>query len=352
MEEAQKIIDLVRQAYAFPEGKTRTAMLEQAVTAADQLQDLDLQFRVRIDFIEAAARSDDMPKMMTAVAWCQGVYDQEPDRFDVELMLGALATAINCAASIYQLTREQCEEMQLDYRRRLVAEGFDLRTYHQKRSYNALWMGDHRLAKEHFHRMVQMSWEDNAWDRLFRADYHQQMGDIDRALEEAKPILGANDDAEGAYHWAASFLLIPMAQRRQKWRAARCQRRAYEMLKDNPDHIELIGHHLLYFAHVRNWKAGAAMLERHMPWALDAFAHRELFEFYVGAWRFCRDAAEAKRDMQISLSKEFPQEEVGANGRLGDLASWMQQRAESLAEKFNQRNGNQHFTNIIAARIG
>ena len=345
--ESHKIVALLNHAYSFPEGRSRTALMEEAVRGADLLNDLDWQFNTRIEFIHAAARSDDMPKMMAAVGWCQGVFDQHPDRFDADAMIGAISSAVNCVGSIYQLTREQCDEMFADYKRRLQQLGYNLHSYHQKRAYTALWMGDRDIAREHFQRMLRCEVEHGPWERLFCSDYYLQTGQTKEAMQEVAPILKARDDADGTYHWAASFQLVPLALSGKKWKASRCQKRAYQLLKSNPDHIELVGHHLLYLAVVRKYAHGAQMLQDHLQWALEAFPHRELFEFYVGAWRLCRDAETRHKRLPLQLPREFP---VDKASECADLTQWLHQQAVDLAGRFDDRNGNQHFHQVLQQR--
>lgn len=344
-----EVLDLIDRAYGLPAGRAQAGLLEEAVRGADLIGDLELQFNVRLEFINAAFWADEPEKLFAAVAWCLGVSDSHPQRFDLHQLLNCYEQAMACVSSMPQIPRSQIDEMFADLRRRYESLGYDMVEYYRQRCFAALWMGDLDVAREFFPRMLSAARpgnHDDYWMRLFRVDYYLQTGQRTRALEEAEPTLSASHTSRDTFPWVASFALPALVLEGRREDAARCQRRCYRDIRDNPKFIELIAHHLRYFALIGDHSGGISLLERHLIWGLESFPHREQFEFYLGAWRLCRDVA-AERDTAIHIPDAFPLPEFDKQIAASQLAAWLENATRQLARQFDQRNGNQHFDSLI-----
>lgn len=344
---------LMDEAADLPDGLARTALVEEAVRTADQAQDLDLQFDLRLHLAQTAFNSGQLEKTIVAVAWCFGVQDQHPERFEYDELLDVCTFAMNSLSSLPKFPREQIEEVMDNIEQRYCEAGLSLRAVHRARCFNAMWMGDWTLADQSFQKMktspIDFTWEGDSWSRLFECDYRIQRGDLAKAHDLAKPILKASHDSHGSYVWLSSFMLVPLLKLDQAAEAERAQRRSGPLTVQNPYYAECVGHNILYLLAVDQVSEAVGLVQRCLKWASESPLLRESFELALAAWACVR---RLRREGEQQWPGPLPVVLDGCEDRrLEDLERWLESFVTASAERFDARNQNDHFAQMIQSRL-
>jgi hypothetical protein len=85
-------------------------------------------------------------------------------------------------------------------------------------------------------------------------------------------------------------------------------------------------------------------VERHLPAALVAVALDERFEFFL-AVRLWTDrlAQEGVAHIKVSLPTSLPTCDTDGMSDVARLGRWFTDEAQKIAQRFDARNGNDHF---------
>ena len=104
-------------------------LLKQAAKLADANSDLEWGYELRMKIIEECNGKFKDVEALLSFAWILEAYDAEPSKFDAVELLWKYKWMIDSAARCHFVSIEQLEKMLEDYRKRLIAANFGLRSY-------------------------------------------------------------------------------------------------------------------------------------------------------------------------------------------------------------------------------
>lgn len=349
----EQIQSLFDRASELEDGPIQSGLFGEAVRLADSIQDEWLQFITRISYVSAAFHAGEADRMMVALSWCVAAVDRDPEKFPADALINGLEEAAAYVASFPNISREQIGQLMDQLEQKTRESGLGLRSLYRGRCFNALWLGDHDLARELYSTMQQhpgSAWQGDAL-RLFQTDFHIQLGEPKQAYEAVLPML-TGSDTNGFYIWGASFALGPLIDLKKWDEAAEIHRRAYPQIQRNPKYVELVGHHLRYLAAVGDLPRGISLFEKHIHWAVEASSVRSGFEFMLAAWALMRRiVVEGTEELSIRLTDECPLAADGPPYSVPELINWLERRVRELEQQFNNRNGNRYFSQIVNYRL-
>ena len=343
---AQQRLD---DALSLGDGPQKIAVLEEAVRLADASGDLALRYTAREDLVQAAYFGGSPEKAIVAYSWCLAQFDRHPERFDEWRILWRYKWMVNVIIEFPQIPLTQIYEMLDDMARRFRAGGYSLRPVFQYRYRIARFLGERELAEEHYC-PTQAEQPDTASDcAACRIDeqvaYHVYIGRDLRALELAAPLFDRRLGCRTVPQRTYSRLLLPLLRLGRDAQALDFHQRGYQMVRDETGLLEYLSEHLVYLAVAGDAEAAARLFEKHYPLLEVNRNVFECFTFERAAWVFFGLLSDAGvGTMPLQMPDSFPPRSDDGDYETAQLRDWFGERVRETARRFDERNGNDHFT--------
>ncbi len=348
-----QVDELLYEAAGLEDGPSKIALLEEAVRVADTHGDGYRGYEVRQQLIHTATFGGYPEKALVAFTWCLAQCDREREgRLDYTMMWKYKWVA-NRLVNFPQIPREQMESVFEDMAKRYRKAGAAMRAVHKIRCTAAMDMGERATAVK-YHRAWQRSVRDMssdcpACDRNHHMIYLLFLGKDEAAVEEAGPILSGAQRCAEIPHCTYARLLLPLVRLDRVAEAMTYHREGIRLIARNRAFVWELGNHIAFLAVTDNLAAGAKLLERHLAWALETADMTNRFEFYLGARLLLARLREGKRPTIRLRLPAFPAHEESGTYEIAKLADWFDTETRTLAARFDDRNGNDWFSQRVAA---
>jgi hypothetical protein len=358
---SQEDVDaLLDQADAMRHGASQVAIGEQAVRLADLAGDDELGFRARKKLIQYTIFSGFPEKTLIAFAWCLGRCDAQPERFHLKEwlwsgpdLLWIYKWIIENAPHFPQISRAQLDQTIGDMQARYIEHGLSLRPVHLQRTRLAMTVADSvddaRACFQAFEAAPRDEYADcEACERNFEVEVLLYTGEIERAIQRAQPLL-RNELACGEVpHITLAVLTRPLFERGRRAEAAACRRAGFRICAGQTNFLREVAL-LLDYESATGGRQAVAMLERHLPLALDALDGVRRFWMFWAARNLMRRLLERGREaVAIRLPAGFEtatdeQERTSTRALMGQF----ERLARETAVSFDARNGNAQFATFL-----
>lgn len=350
---SDQIYDLQMEAWHLSEGDTQLRLYEEALRLAEQSRDLNLIFSAKIYVASAAGNAGYEEKTMAALAWCVAHFQKDEQRFlkHKKILLSLLKTFL-CSVSQYsQITRNQIEDLLGQFESLLSRFGYSMRTAHYVRIHFARKIGDRPLAIEAHDKYPQYprdSMSDDVDEELEAELWHACfLNDFDKAIESGENVLSAKRSSSYARHNAYTGILRPLAMQQRYEEADDYQTKGYRLIRKNRTFLERVGHHIAYLIHRGRTAAAIRMFERHLLWALETHDQASRYYFYTAAKHLFAAVPQKRPTRKLGLPPAFPLYEESNEYDVAKLIEWLEQQTSPLAVAFDERNGNDYFSQEI-----
>jgi hypothetical protein len=175
---------------------------------------LKVCFLARQELVEAAFWGGSPEKALVAYSWLLAQFDRHPGEFDEWRLLWRYKWMIGVVADFPQIPKAQIEEMLEDMERRFRRGGYGLRSVFQYRYRIARFMGERERALK-FYKRSQSERTDAVSDCRAcqideRVSYHVYTGDDERAHQLAQPLLDFRQFCRTVPERTFARLLLPM----------------------------------------------------------------------------------------------------------------------------------------------
>lgn len=356
-EQDRQFEELMRQAWQTPRGPARIMLLEEAARLADSHGRVDQGFAAREELIETGTFSGYPEKSLVAFSWCLAQYDRDPQHYSEHDLLWRYKWIGAALARFPQITRQQINDMLADMGRRYQQAGAGLRSVYKLHWRLAMEMGNREEAS-HYHRLWEQSPNDwltdcRACECNDLAEYQIFTGQDDQALTTVAPILRGSLRCAEIPHLTLGLVLQPLFRLGRLAEAMQHHHKGYRLTSDNREFLPQMADHLTFLVLTDNLAKGVKLLEKHLPWALEATALTRRFDFYLAA-RFLLERLQesGKESIKLRLPQTFPGYQESGKYDVAALAAWFDEQLKELAGRFDARNGNEWFSERIAARRG
>ncbi|MBB6098346.1 hypothetical protein HNR42_001771 [Deinobacterium chartae] len=349
-----EIDTLLERAEALPYGSEQVALVEEAVRLADLQGDLEEGFRTREALLEAATFGGYPEKTLTAMAWCLAQSDRDPERFPPENLLWEYKWVLRAALSFPQVPWSRLEATLADFERRAAACGVGQRVVLGKRFDLALHRGDLETARRLY---PQWSYAPRDWLSDCAACEAQdgvrlaiESGNAESAFSRAKRLLAGQLTCDSKPEATYASLLVPALRLGRPEQAEEFFERGYPLVRARRNMLDLCGEHLAYLALTHDYGRGAALLERHLPWALEATDLLDRFNFELGASLWL---GRLEREGVQKLNVHLPAEQLPGDldtSSVPALQGFLEGRLRDLAARFDARNGTGYFAQRLEER--
>jgi hypothetical protein len=343
-----QIDQLVAKSNELAHGEQRIRLLEEAVRLADESGPLELAFRTRIELLEAATFGGRHDIAREAFFWCLKRHDEDPVRFDQNDVLWKYKWVMGAVAETTEMSREQIESMFADMTMRFERAGSTLHAVHQIRREVLADMGDLTATAEATARLkaTKRDWLSDCRACVcdISAAHLASLGIDEPALAEAKPILIGRLKCTHVPHRTYARLLLPLVRLGRLSEAATFDREGLRLIGENPEFLFAASQHLIYAAISGNWEGGVSIAETFGPHALVTPSKLNRMHFHGALAIFLQMLVEdTPHGVGLRMPPRWPGLPDEAAIDHGTLMRWFEQDARTLAQRFDERNGNGYY---------
>ncbi len=323
------------------------AALARAAELADAANDVDLAFEVRSELVHATYYVPGSTELITTYSWLVAKCDEDPERFSLDLWFYKwVAHALPRIASV---TTSQITGVLDDLDRRFTAVGEAAAPALKLRMLTAVTCGNLEAAREHLDAWL-------AFDRRGRSGLNDcaacdhashvcvliAVGDDAGALEAARPLLDGSSSCTDEPELTLGRLLAPLRRLGDGGRADELRKEATRIARDDPKYLEPIAY--VIRDHVATDDLGGAfdLIATHRRWLDEPQDDLATLEFCAASRLAIKRAAAGGVDLPDALDA------TGRDTRsAADVAEELCHTAEELAQRFDARNGNSHYTDRL-----
>lgn len=185
--------ELLSEAYSMPDGQAKLLLLEEAARIADNLNDIDRGYDIRTDIIYQGVFSGYAMNAIVAFSWCLAQFDKDPERYSSYDLLWEYKWILGHVDDFPDIPLNKADEIFEDMRRRYLEYGASLRPYYSLKCRHMMKLGQKVEAEEFYTKWINASRDYlndcTACDLDNEIEYMIYIGDYEKALEMAKPIL-------------------------------------------------------------------------------------------------------------------------------------------------------------------
>ncbi|MEM7476122.1 MAG: hypothetical protein AAF483_14100 [Planctomycetota bacterium] len=344
--------DLLDKANAVWGQPEQIAVLEELVRVADSNKDVNVAYGARRRLIKCCNSQGVPAKSIVAFSWCLAQFDKNPELDDEWSLIWEYKVILEIIPVFAGVSREQIIGMQEDMADRLNRIGESERTAHYYRSWNFMRMGDYELAHEYqetYTKMPRTTVSDcTACERDRQVELLSRMKLDKQALQCANDIMIGNMTCGEVPEFTNAHIVKSQMRLGMIEEAVERQKVGYGGVRNAQKYLGTVGDLLLVPIRVGDLDAAMTQVLRHLPWAVDTAADELRFRFYAATALFFEALArESPGPKKMRIPNELGCWNEEERYSSSDLAGWFSQETQSLADQFNNRNGNQAYSNLI-----
>jgi tetratricopeptide (TPR) repeat protein len=350
--------ELMTRASYLDDGDEKIMTLEEAVRIADTGNDLKLQYNAREELVEAAFWGGEADKALVAYSWCLAQFDKNPEAFSEWMLLWRYKWIVNIIIDFPQIPREQIFGMLDEMERRYLQAGYGLRVVYYYRYRINKFFGYRDEALRHY-QYAQTLGRDllsdcPACEIDERVSYQIYCGANDLALRIAEPLVNGSKSCRSVPQRTFATLLIPLVRLGRWEEAYDYHQRGYQMITSKVSLLTYVSDHLLFAALYGDFEKVTQILERHFRWTIKNTNVHDRYLFYRAAWVSLELMLDSGRTtIKLRMPDSFPLYQYSQNHHyeVSRLKEMFESRARELAEKFDKRNGTDHFATELSGML-
>ncbi len=353
--DGQTLDELLFKADSMPDGQAKLLLLEEAARIADSLNDIEKGYDIRTEIIYQGIFSGYSMNAIIAFSWCLSQYDRNPERFSSYSLLWEYKWILGHVDEFPDICLGKIDEIFEDMRKRYLQQGASLRAYYSLKCKHMMKLGQ-KMEAEEFYR----KWTDTPRDYLSdckacdldsEIEYLIYSRNYQKALELVKPILSKQLKCHEVPHITYQKLLLPLLEIGKKEEAQEMHEKGYKLINKNKEYIVEMSNHLTYLAITNPIKA-LNVFEKHFHWAYETYSLYRKFQFYLASWMmFFKLKTLGYQDLKLRLQHEC---DIFNSYDLKDIdgvLNWFEKETRCMAGRFNDRNGNEYFNEIINEKL-
>ena len=350
-------LQLIEDSEDLPYGELRVSMVEEAVRIADVLRDDDFSFHCRIELLRVAGFSGKPELAFASLAWCIPRFEAEPStyyRYEHSL-LWYLKNALVGGAHFPQITRATMDQLFQQMEGLYDRAGYNVRTIHYAKYVQAVAMGDRETATATYecYRSLKRDLMSHCYacELDAEAEYFELMGDHEKAIEIAEPCLLGSQTCAEVPHRTIGTVLRSLALLGRIEEADEYQKKGYRLIRDNPKFIRFVALHMAYLIHRGDLNTALTLLERHLDPTLKQFDQSGRYLFSLAASHLLELLADQSPTRKLRLPKSFAEYRETGEYDLELLRAWFDNECQTLASRFDARNGNDFYGREIPQKL-
>lgn len=353
----EQVAELLRLAQGMSHGPEQVSVCERAVNLADGHHDVETGFVARRRLIQAATFSGMPDKSMVAFAWCLAQCDRDPERFSERRVLWQYKWVVMSLYGFPEIPRGKIEQATADIEDRYRRQGLSPRPIWRIRLINARGMGDTADAEHHLQQWLAAPRDEFTDCRACETSTHVGVlvdaGADEEALAVARPLLDGRLGCATQPQITLARVLMPLLRLGRIAEAVPRHVDGYRRIRAQPHYYTTtIAQHLVFLALTGNYGRALRVLEEHLGRSFADPTPIDRLHFYL-AGRLALELLDrdGQARIQMRLPSSFP-----AHRREGEydtlaLADWFATELSRLAQRFDARNGNGHYGQLLGRHL-
>lgn len=345
--EIQKIIYQVEDNQTLTP-KDKVQMLKQAVAIADNNDDVEWGYDVRMMLIRECYHLASDTDLVTNFSWILNAYEEHPDWFDESDFLWQYKWVVRTMYDNPDVSMEQIQAILEDFKTRLTRNGYSMRPYYDRLYNEALTLRQYDKAKEYLDLRNEAA--DDAMGNCpactldNELDYFMQTNQFDEAYNRAQPIL----DKQLTCGLVPARTLCTLTY--YAWKSGKedvaaelFEKADTEMeLLENDENLISEGGMLISYLAARNPEKAAHYIEKCLPWMIDAdgFSRYDFSAYMVETLK----QWSGTDPLKLELPMEFELYNEKGEYPLQQLKDYFYNTASELAGKFDERDNYHAYT--------
>ena len=328
----------------------RVEEIKRAIRIADLRGDEDAGMRGRLVFLSEAPRTRYADELITHFTWCHGKLEADPERFEswqwsvvdqFDLVLGVLVDFHNVSLAEIQAAIGQMEQSytRLELPQRRVAE---------ERFTLALRTGDIERADHFLQPWLDCekpeSPEAAAWERIARFELLALQERYDEALKlMERNLRHRNGLSSDLFVWSVSHAMRPLYLKGREAEAAKYQRQALPLLRNEPTDALGAGAHIAFLGKSEQLDEAVEVFEEFLQPGMEAPDPDAHFRIFAASAGLCRRLAQHATTWRLKLPDRHPLKNASGEYSCQELGDWFETSAREIGTLFDRRNGNDYF---------
>ncbi|ULH15769.1 hypothetical protein MF271_03790 [Deinococcus sp. KNUC1210] len=328
--------------------ETAIPFLEQAVRLADSQKDRAAAFRARVRLIQATTFSGFPDKALIHFAWVLGTFDRHPAEFRHQAyhVMWMYKWMLSASLDHPGFPLERIARLEADFERRTREQGSGAHYLAYHRLLKCKQLGDVSGAQTAF-----LAWRSLPRDGLSDCeaceqnkvmDYYAWRGNQAAAVRLGQEIISKGMSCHNVPTVTHANLLGPLLALGRSEEARHAHTEGLRMARLDRNFIETIGKHVLYLMQRGDLEAARDVWAEHLYLALGLRNQADLFEFMsvsAALW----NVLSADQASTVRLPRQFALYRPDGQYQPQVLATHFRREAEALAQRFDARNGTDHY---------
>lgn len=349
---ADQVDRLLAQAAALPHGPTRVELCEEAARVADLHNDPELAYRAREELVEAACFGGRPDLLIVGFAWCLSTFDRAEDQgIPAFQLLWRMKWVVGALPKFPEIELATIHGMLDDMERRFRDFGGSVQPVVGKRRMVALQTGDLGAAREYHKQFVRMPRtflsDCHACELDALAGYWMDVGKNALGVRKAEDLINSGMRCAKVPDSTYADLLLPMVRVGRAADAMAYHRKGYPLVRRNVGDLWHWGQHMAYLAVTGNDARAVKLLERHLPDVEASHDPLGTLSFLRNTLLLVEGLADRKEKMKLRLPAASPLANESGEYVLADLADAVRTRAVQISRRFDRRNGNGHYEELV-----
>lgn len=332
---------LMNEAFVLPDGASKIALLEEATRIADVHLSLEDRFDVRMELTEAAVMSGKVEKAIVAFAWCLHQYDQGVGANNSYTIIWQYKWICDEMKHFPEISLDKIEESLEDYKKRLIAHGYGLRSYYKLRCHHAENGKDLDEIKRYYQLWLDASHDRMSDCRACEIDSEamlllNELNDFEQAYRIAEPIFKGELKCGSVPHVTYSPFLLELMERKHFAKAAEFYQKSVALLPQKTSGYLDVASELIEYLSVVDPLKAITLFEKYVADAHDSFMPNIKYKFYLAASILQASLTDRERS-----TIHFP---------AGMTFDTLHRELKNIAQRFDKRNENDYFAQKINGR--
>jgi hypothetical protein len=349
---AEQVERLLAQASTLPHGPTRVDLCEEAARIADLHNDPELGYRAREELVEAACFGGRPDLLIVGFSWCLSTFDQDPmGGISAFQLLWRMKWVVGALPKFPEIELATIHRMLDDMERRFRDFGGSLQPVVGKRRMVALQTGDFPAAADAHKKFMRMSRtflsDCHACELDALAGYWMDTGKYALGVRKAEELIASGMSCAKVPDSTYADVLLPMVTVGRAKDAMKYHKKGYPLIRRSVGDLWHWGQHMAYLSLTGNDARAVKLLETHLPDVEASHDPLGNLAFFRSMLVVVDGLAENKAKMKLRLPADSAFANDPGEYVLADLAAEVRARALELSRRFDRRNGNSYYEELL-----
>jgi hypothetical protein len=344
---------LFNEIYTAAGPKEQLAFYDELIRLADSNKDIEVAYNARREYVALACEQGFPEKGIVSFSWCLAQFDKNQELDEPHGLIWQYKVILELIPIFDTVSREQIVRLQEDMAKRLASMNYSERTAHYYRSWNLMRMGEYDQALEFQKTYLAMNRDGmsdcQACERDRQIELLSRMHDDEQALKFAQPIIDCDMVCGEVPEFTNAHIVRSMVRLGQEEAAAERAEHGYGLVARERKYLGTIGDLLLITIRNRDLDKGMRRAVKHLPWAAESAAGELKFRFFTAVALLLEAYSKEKKvKKKIKIPAELSCHRDDDTYDVWELSKWFGEESAKLAKRFNERNGNSRYDQLIS----